>query len=307
MRFENEFVGLTVKEILTSKLEFSKRAIATLKSRPDGILINGMHATVRAMIKENDILEINIDDDTQSKEKLVPSSTLPDIAYEDDDIIVLNKPPYMPTHQSQGHFYDTLANSLAYYYSLQNRPFVFRSINRLDRNTSGVVLVAKNRLSASKLSSQMKSDTIKKTYLAILEGSLPENNSRIITHIKRKEKSIILRQVCDECEDSKIAITDYKVLAQANGLSLVSATPVTGRTHQLRVHFSHLGAQILGDDLYGTGSFAIGRHALHAYALEFTHPKTNEQIHISAPLPCDMVKVIEQNFGKDILNIWTKK
>ena len=147
MKFENQFIGLTVKEILTNKLEFSKRAITSLKSKPDGILINGQHATVRAVIKENDVLIINSADEGDNHDKLVPSSTLPEIIYEDEDIICVNKPPFMPTHQSQGHFYDTLANSLAYYFSLQNRPFVFRSVNRLDRNTSGVVLVAKNRLS----------------------------------------------------------------------------------------------------------------------------------------------------------------
>ena len=163
MKFENEFIGLTIKEILIDKLGFSKRAITSLKSRPDGILINGEHATVRYIIKSNDILELNTDDTSINNEKLGPSSVLPDIIYEDECMVIANKPPFMPTHQSQGHFYDTLANSLAFYYQEQNKPFVFRSINRLDRNTSGVVLVARNRLSASKLSSQMKNDKISKS------------------------------------------------------------------------------------------------------------------------------------------------
>ena len=172
MKFENQFIGLTVKEILINELEFSKRAITSLKAKPDGILINGQHATVRARIKENDILIINCDDEGDNYDKLVPSATLPDIIYEVEDIICTNKPPFMPTHQSQGHFYDTLANSLAYYFSLQGRPFVFRSVNRLDRNTSGVVLVAKSRLASSKLSNQMKNDGISKTYISILQGEL---------------------------------------------------------------------------------------------------------------------------------------
>ena len=117
MQFENKFVGLTIKEVLINELGFSKRAITSLKAKHDGILINGEHATVRAKIKENDILTINSDDEVNNEEKLIPSLVLPDIIYEDNDIVAVNKPPFMPTHQSQGHFYDTLANSLAYYFS----------------------------------------------------------------------------------------------------------------------------------------------------------------------------------------------
>lgn len=302
MQFENKFVGLTIKEVLINELGFSKRAITSLKAKPDGILINGEHATVRAKIKENDILTINSDDEVNNEEKLIPSLVLPDIIYEDNDIVAVNKPPFMPTHQSQGHFYDTLANSLAYYYKLQDRPFIFRSVNRLDRNTSGIVLVAKNRLASSKLSNQMKNDGISKSYIAILQGELEHDEEIITTHIRRKQESIILREVCNETDDSKIAITSYKVLAKKNGLSLVLATPITGRTHQLRVHFAHLGAQILGDDLYGNSSNLIDRHALHAYQLCFTHPETNEKTELFAPLQCDMQAIIEEYFGKDIIN-----
>ena len=301
MQFKNKFVGLTVKEILTEELGFSKRAITSLKLRPDGILINGEHATVRAKIKKNDILTINSDDVVNNEEKLVPSLVLPDIVYEDDDIIAVNKPPFMPTHQSQGHFYDTLANSLAYYFKLKERPFVFRSVNRLDRNTSGIVLVAKNRLASSKLSNQMKNDEISKSYIAILQGELDNDEGTIETHIRRKEKSIILREVCEKTEDSKIAITSYKVLAKKSGLSLVLATPITGRTHQLRVHFSHIGAQILGDDLYGEPSPLINRHVLHAYKLCFSHPGTHKSIELFASLPADMRNIIDKYFGKDII------
>ena len=303
MKFENEFVGLSIKEILSDKLGFSKRAITSLKKCEDGILLNGKHATVRAVMKSGDVLTINSEDSTSEHEKLVPSSVMPDIIYEDEQIIAVNKPPFMPTHQSLGHFYDTLANSLAYYYSLSGRPFVFRSVNRLDRNTSGAVLVAKDRLSSSKLSEQMKNDGIKKTYIAILEGELPQNEGVIETHIRRKEKSIILREVCSSCEDSKVAITHYKVIAKSNGFSLVKATPITGRTHQLRVHFSHLGAQILGDDLYGSASPMIARHALHAHELHFTHPKTQKEMALHAPIPFDMQSIIEKIFGKEFANL----
>ena len=295
MRFENKFVGQTVKDILQNELGFSKRAIASLKVRPDGIMINGEHVTVRATVREGDVLTINSEDLSSNEVKLVPSSTLPDIIYEDEYIVAVNKPPYMPTHQSQGHFYDTLANSLAFYYANEGRPFVFRSVNRLDRNTSGIVLVAKDRLSASKLSKQMKEGKIKKTYLALLLGYLPNEEGMIQTHIRRKEKSIILREVCEECEDSQSALTYYKTLSVFDGLTLVEAYPKTGRTHQLRVHFKHMGAQILGDDLYGKPSPLISRHALHAHKLSFIHPVTEEQMEIYAPLPDDIKVLIESN------------
>lgn len=300
MKFENKFIGLSIKEILIDELGFSKRAIAALKARPDGILLNGKHATVRAKVNEGDVLIINCEDMGSNEEKLVPSSTLPDIIYEDEHIVAVNKPPFMPTHQSQGHFYDTLANSLAYYYTKQGRPFVFRSVNRLDRNTSGVVLVAKSRIAAAKLSEEMKRDGIKKSYIAILDGTLEQNLGTIETYIRRAQKSIILREVCGECEDGKIAITNYRVLARANGLTLVEAEPRTGRTHQLRVHFSHLGAPILGDDLYGSASPLIERHALHARKLNFVHPDSRKVISIQADLPSDMREIIEKNFGKEL-------
>ena len=300
MKFENKFIGLSIKEILIDELGFSKRAIAALKARPDGILLNGKHATVRAKVNEGDVLIINCEDMGSNEEKLVPSSTLPDIIYEDEHIVAVNKPPFMPTHQSQGHFYDTLANSLAYYFTKQGRPFVFRSVNRLDRNTSGVVLVAKSRIAAAKLSEEMKRDGIKKSYIAILDGTLEQNLGTIETYIRRAQKSIILREVCGECEDGKIAITNYRVLARANGLTLVEAEPRTGRTHQLRVHFSHLGAPILGDDLYGSASPLTERHALHARKLNFVQPDSRKVISIQADLPSDMREIIEKNFGKEL-------
>jgi 23S rRNA pseudouridine1911/1915/1917 synthase len=162
------------------------------------------------------------------------------------------------------------------------------------------VLVAKSRIAAAKLSEEMKREDIKKSYIAILDGTLEHNSGTIETYIRRAQKSIILREVCGECEDGKIAITNYRVLARANGLTLVEAEPQTGRTHQLRVHFSHLGAPILGDDLYGSASPLIERHALHARKLNFVHPDSRKVISIQADLPEDMREIIEKYFGKEL-------
>lgn len=303
MQFENQFIGMTVKQILKDELGFSRKAITALKSRDDGILINGYHATVRAIISEGDILSINYDDTEMShKSAAVISSVLPNVIFEDDYIIAVSKPANMPTHQSHGHFEDTLANSLAYYYSQKNRPFIFRAANRLDRNTSGIVLISKDRITASKLSDEIRSGKIQKSYIAILDGYLPEDHGTIRTYIKRESESIITRCVCGENDlGAKYAVTDYRVLKKANGYSLVLAMPITGRTHQLRVHFSSVGAPIIGDDLYGKPSELIDRQALHALSLSFSHPQSGKSITLTAPLPDDMQKIIENKFGKDIV------
>ena len=300
LRFENEFKGLTILSVLTAKLGFSRKSITKLKQKKDGILLNGSHATVRAIIREGDILTINFDDsEDEENGNLLPSNVLPDIVFEDGDIVVANKPENMPTHPSHGHFSDTLANSLAYYYKLQERPFVFRAITRLDRNTSGAVLVAKNKLAAYRLGKAMKNSEIEKSYLAILVSSPNETQGTITTYIRRKEKSIIFREVCDKCGDAKLAITNYRVIAKNERLSLVLASPVTGRTHQLRLHFAHVGSPILGDDLYGYESDMISRHALHAYSLSFKHPATDENITVFAEIPEDMKKIIKENFKQE--------
>ena len=187
MQFENEFAGLTILSVLTSHLGFSRKAITALKKKENGILLNGAHATVRAKICAGDTLTINCEDEeNEQNEKLVPSAILPDIIFEDEDIVIANKPANMPTHPSHNHFDDTLANSLAYYYQLQGRPFVFRSVNRLDRNTSGAVLVAKNKRAAHKLGRAMKEDGIKKEYLAVLCGTPKEAAGTVQTHIRRR-------------------------------------------------------------------------------------------------------------------------
>lgn len=297
MEFRDEFAGLTVKQVLTDELSFSRKAITALKAREDGILINGTHATVRAIIKSGDTLTINYDDQETDSEKLPPSSCLPEIIYEDEHIVAANKPPYMPTHQSHGHFDDTLANSLAYHYSLIGHPFVFRAVNRLDRNTSGVVLVAKDKISASRLSHSMIRGDISKTYLAILDGELQNECGEIRAYIRRQSSSIITRCVCSSNDEgARAAITEYEVLARGDGMTLVIARPITGRTHQLRVHFSSVGAPILGDDLYGRSSELISRHALHAVSISFPHPSDGHRTELRAPIPDDMNTIIKKYF-----------
>ena len=294
--------GKTVKEILRYGVGLSLAFTKQLKFLDNGIMLNGERVTVRKIVKEGDILSLATED-VQKNNSLTPTELPLDIIYEDADIVLPNKSADMPTHPSHNHRGDTLADALAYKYQQDETAFVFRAISRLDRNTSGLVLIAKNRISASRLSASMKQGEIDKTYLAILCGTPPEDEGVIDTYIKREAESIIFRKVCSENEGGDRAITKYKVIAKNELYTLVLAYPITGRTHQLRVHFAHIGSPILGDDMYGSKSPIIDRHALHALNLTFPHPSSNKSVSFFAPPSEDITKVISSEFGKDTLNI----
>lgn len=273
---DSSLSGLTVKELL-HKNGISHGLTARLKRIHNGITVNEKHVTVRYVLREGDVLRLATDDCFHDENELLTPTKMPlDIIFEDDDLIAVNKPPDMATHPSLGHFDDTLANGIAYYFAAQGRPFVFRAVNRLDRDTSGVVLIAKNRISAAHLSTLMRDGQIRKTYIAVLNGRLPQECGRIEAPIRRREKSIMLREVCEALADgAKHAVTAYENVFSSDTASIVRAEPITGRTHQLRVHFSHLGAPIVGDAFYGSAETApteldrrISRQALHAASLE---------------------------------------
>ena len=272
-----ELDGITVKDLLYNHLGYSSNIIKNLKKLPSGITVNGNHVTVRCVLHNGD--EINLEtDDVNESENITPVELPLDIVYEDDCLIVLNKPSGMPTHPSHNHHEDSLANSLAFYFQEQNRPFVFRAINRLDADTSGLVLVAKDKVTAFKLSKAMADGKISKKYFALLHGEL-NLSGNIELPIRRSEDSTMLRVVDTNPESSaKYALTAYEVLEKSEKFTLVSASPITGRTHQLRVHFSHIGHPICGDGLYGITSDGSDypRLALHAYSLTFPHPSKGE-------------------------------
>ena len=293
--------GRTVKEILRYGVGLSLAFTKQLKFLDNGIMLNGERVTVRRVVSEGDVLFLATED-IQSEGTLTPVSIPLDIVFEDEYIVLPNKSANMPTHPSHNHRGDTLADALAYKYQEEGLPFVFRSISRLDRNTSGLVLIAKDRISASRLSDAMKSGNITKKYIAILDGELENDEGVIDTYIKREAESIIFRKVCSEDEGGDRAITKYKTLARRNGYSLVLASPITGRTHQLRVHFSYIGAPILGDDMYGRESDLISRHALHALSLQFAHPRTQKEMTVLAPPKDDVADLIVKLFGKDALD-----
>lgn len=295
-----ERAGKTVKEVLLRELKVSARFLTKLKfSSEDGITVNGNHVTVRYVLKEGDVLRLAAED-TAPSEHVTPVELPLDIVYEDGDIVLCNKPHGMPTHPSHGHTEDTLANALAYHYREDGSPFVFRPVNRLDRNTSGLVLVAKNRLSSLRLYRSMTRGEFTKTYLALLDGKPPRDEGTIDGYICRGKDTVICRVVCDsEAEGAMRAVTDYRALACDGKHTLVEVHPKTGRTHQIRVHFASVGCPITGDDLYGTASPDIGRHALHAEALTFPHPSDGRRMSFRVPPPDDMQALIRNYFPKE--------
>ena len=291
--------GKTVKEILLGNIGISVSFLRHLKFIENGIMLNGSKVTVRKQVKHGDVLELATENERLGS-RLTPNDIPVDIIFEDSELVVPSKPSDMPTHPSHNHHGDTLADALAYRYRNENEPFVFRPINRLDRNTSGLTIVAKNRISAARLSESMRSGLIKKQYIAILDGIPPAECGSIETYMRRTAESIIVREVCSADQGGDYALTHYRTIADNGRFSLIAAAPETGRTHQLRVHFAHLGCPILGDDIYGTCSPLIARHALHAAALAFPHPTTDLQTKLFAPLPEDMQELSRLLFGADI-------
>ncbi len=282
--------GKNILSYVRGELGVSGRNLTKLKKLPHGILLNGIHVTVRAILSEGDTLSLALEDEAADMNAHVVPVKLPlDILYEDEDVIALNKPSAMPTHPTLNHYSDTLANALAYYFSERGIPFVFRAVNRLDGDTGGVVLVAKNQVSAYRYSLALQRGQIEKIYIAALAGTPQPLCGEIKGYIRRVGESIILREVTTDPDGAKLAHTVYRTAAAGDGISAVVCTPVTGRTHQLRVHFSSIGHPICGDDMYGCPEiYGIDRQALHAARLRFPNFKEGGMIEVTAPLPDDM-------------------
>ena len=295
---DKENNGKTVLHILSAVLGLSRGMIKHLKFLDDGILLNSERVTVRKTVSEGDILTLNTDGAEDSAIQAVELSIR--IVYEDSDIVVPDKPPFMPTHPSHDHYDDTVANALAFRYKNSGKPFVFRPVNRLDRNTSGLLIIARNRIAAGKMYESMLKKEIKKKYLAVLDGVPEKKVGTIETYIRRTAESIIVREVCSEGEGGDYALTEYRVLVDNGRQSLVIAEPVTGRTHQLRVHFASIGCPIVGDDIYGSESELIGRHALHAAELSFKHPTSSQELTLKSPIHDDMEFLIKKLFGDEV-------
>ncbi len=286
-----EYAQKTIQQFLLLH-GFSQKIITHLKKDPSAILVNGSGAYTNYRLCLGDCLLISIFE----KENLIVPSYFDDdaamqhlIAYEDDDLIVINKPAGMPIHPSQGHYEHTLANYLTGYYKQKNEPFVFRAINRLDRDTSGLLLVAKHMLSSAQLSLQVREGTIKRSYVAIVAGCVKEPFT-INEPIARKDGSTIERMVSSNGEDATTIITP---LSSNHSYSIVQCELLTGRTHQIRVHMAYAGFPLIGDFLYNPSSKEMDRQALHSHSLTFYHPFQKKVMNFIADYPIDMVQFIK--------------
>jgi len=275
-----------IMDYLSETLGFSTRQSKKLL-KDKKVLINRKAAYRDNRLKTGDILEIDLSE--EAREDIAPEAIELSVIYEDDYILAVNKPPYMLVHPTPNHPSGTLLNAAAYYYNSKGEEPALRLLNRLDMNTSGIVVLPKSAEVHRILDEGMKDGSIKKYYTAVIEGILKPENGRIDLPIGKNEADPIRRMVS---ESGQPAVTVYETVKRSKDCSLVRLELLTGRTHQIRVHLSHLGCPIIGDTLYGKESLLIGRQALHATDLELPHPKGSAILKLHAELPQDIVKLL---------------
>ena len=263
-----------LKGFLLSEIGLSVTMLKKVKY--SGLFVNGEKATVRKIVKDGDVVEVLFPIDESSEIEAIEAPL--DVVYEDEDVLAVSKPTSMPVHPSKGNSLVTLANAVMWYY--RDKPFVFRAVNRLDRDTSGIVLIAKNADAAHRLSAAMKRGEFTKEYLAIVDGVTDESGT-ITARIAREREGEMKRIVR---EDGKEAVTHYELIKTDGERSLVRIRLETGRTHQIRVHMAHIGHPLTNDFLYGNGNSG-DTYCLHAERLSFPHPKTGKFTTLTSTAP----------------------
>lgn len=266
-----EYDGKKAVSFLRGYCGLSTRLLRSLKFSEDGMKLNGVHVRTIDRLKSGDLISINIPDDENSVEPLKAEL---DIVYEDDDIIVINKSPFMAMHPTHNHQGDTLANALAAYMLEKGRPITFRAVGRLDKGTSGLVVCALNPLSACKLSGK-----VKKEYVALVKGE-PEDSGTVDVPVYRPDPMKTLR-ACSYELGVEPAVTHWTVIRRFEGAALIRLNLETGRTHQIRVHMAHIGHPLAGDNMYGDFMPEKGHQLLHCARCSFIHPVTREPLEFS--------------------------
>lgn len=271
----------TILNFLKYKSGVSARLLRKFKTT-GRFSVNGAPALITSLIIPNDTITVSID---ESLGDILPENIPIDIIYEDNYILAVNKPPNMVLHPTCFHQSGTLANAAAFHYKLQNLNIPVRPVIRLDKDTSGLVIFAKNAYIQESIIQQMKSGQVEKKYMALVKGTPSPPSGRICAPVSRLPGSIITRQVSP---DGETAVTNFMAITEFNSYSLMEIRPETGRTHQIRVHMQFIGHPIIGDTLYGGKSDLIGRQALHSFKYKFIHPIDKNEVRLTAPLPQDI-------------------
>lgn len=283
-----EYDGVNVITVLKQHFKMSTSLVKELKKYEDGLCLGGVHARTVDTVRKDDILRVTLRDG--ASENIVARNIPINIVYEDEDILVLNKPPHMPTHPSMGNYKNSLANGVMYYFHEKGEDRVFRAVNRLDKDTSGLMAVAKNAYIHARLGAQIQTGELNRKYKCIVCGDVLCDGT-VDAPIKRASDSVINRIVS---ADGQRALTHYKVLERYGDYTLLAMELETGRTHQIRVHMAHIGHPLAGDWLYGEENLEIvRRQMLHSCYLRLIHPVTGKTLEFEAPLPQDMLEFIE--------------
>lgn len=283
-----ELHGQEVNTILRRTLHLSGTVLRRIKRLDDGITVDGKRVTVRHRVQVGEVLSVRLTDPVPTS-GTVPTPGPLDIVWEDEDVVVVNKSPGVLVHPGHGHFSDTLGNFLMYHYQQTGQECDFHPVHRLDKGTSGLLVVAKHPHAQEQLKQQLHTPQFRRVYLAVCDGQPPTPVGTVDAPIGLSADSMA-RAVCAQGQSAR---THYRVLRAWDGGSLVELTLDTGRTHQIRVHMAHLGCPLTGDFLYGTQQpNQISRPALHSHQLSFTHPITGKHLAFTQPLPGDMAALL---------------
>lgn len=301
---QEEDLPCSVEQILRKRMNLPKREIRSAKFKDKGILVNGESVRVTRRAEAQDRVKVLLESREEGSLHLKAVMGMVDVIYEDEDLILVNKPSGLAVHPGHGHYCDTLANYLVHYYREQGKEIRIRAVGRLDKDTSGVVVFAKNRLAAARLAGS--ASAVEKEYCALVQGYLEEKEGCIEKPLIKKEGA--LNQMDVSLEGSH-AVTYYQVMREYRTdqpgvleYSLVSLKLETGRTHQIRVHMAAIGHPLLGDSVYGEkniGENKIQRAALHCCRVKIVQPFTGKIIEVTAPMPDDMQKLTDRDSGKE--------
>lgn len=277
---------LTLNDIVRARLHLSRTLVVKLKQQHK-ILVNGAPEYTNFRVSPGDLVTVDLD--LSEDNEVIPAALPIEVVYEDEDILVVNKPPGMAIHPARQGEQDTLANAVTYYWQQSGSKALFRPVNRLDKETSGLVLIAHSKFAHQALFRQQKKREVERIYLALVDGVITPDEGRINEPIIRLDPGKRQRSVDPQGQQ---AVTVYQVMHRYENQTLLRLKLETGRTHQIRVHLSYIGHPVCGDTLYGCPSTIIERQALHAGKLSFTQPRSGQRLHLQAPLPEDLLMAI---------------